>query len=108
MNRGRRIPFLTAVMIAVLTVLSMAQTARADFKIRIEDPSNPSLPPITITDNGPGDTNPALGTINFSVQYGGFTIAAETGISKPVVGGPARAEIDLDSFDLTSSGGGTL
>jgi hypothetical protein len=86
----------------------MAQNARADFKIRIEDPTNPSNPPLTITDNGPGDTNALVGQISFNVQYGNFLVAAETGISKPIVGGPSRAEVDLNSLNITSFGGGQL
>lgn len=62
----------------------------------------------TVTDQGAGDANPALGAATFVGSLGNFLINVTTGLSKPVLGSATLPDIDLSSVDVTSALGGTL
>jgi SdrD B-like domain/Putative Ig domain len=105
-RQNSRVWSVIVILIAMLSVVGLAQNASAQsLKLRLEQPG---FAPLTIADNGPGDADSTVGKISINTTYGTFTIVAETGVSKPVVGGPTRAEVDLNSFNLTSAAGGTL
>lgn len=66
------------------------------------------LTTITVSDGGPGDTNPEAGVITFNAPIEDFTINVTTGITKPVIGSPFDPQIHLSSVDVTTVAGGTL
>src|SRR5262245_32116114 len=89
-----------------LMMLFTASEAVAQFQVRLEQSGFASK---TVTDNGPGDTNTAVGRITVSGAYGTFNINITTGLSKPVLGnGTSSASIDLNSTDFSTAAGGTL
>jgi hypothetical protein len=61
---------------------------------------------VSVTDNGAGDINPALGAVTFSGALGpSFTINVTTGLSMPVL---PLIQMDLNSVNVNSGGPGTL
>ena len=67
------------------------------------------LTSVTITDNGAGDVNPSVGAITFIGSVGAFNaLNVSTGVSKPILGSAANPFMDLNSVNISSSGGGTL
>src|SRR5688572_1643084 len=88
--------------LAVLVFL-MAQEAHAQFQLRLEQAGFPSK---TVTDNGPDDTDPLLGRINYIGAYGTFAVTVNTGLSKPNIGNDVtQADMDLNSSEFSSSTG---
>src|SRR5215471_21782106 len=72
------------------------------FILRLEEAGFASR---TIVDNQPGDGDANLGSILFNGSYGTFNINSTAGISKPAVGSPDMAAIDLNTFNTSSSTG---
>jgi uncharacterized repeat protein (TIGR01451 family) len=102
----RRLYSRIPVCLVVLTLLLTAREASAQFQLRLEQSGFASK---TVTDNGPGDANPAVGRITVTGAYGTFNINITTGLSKPVLGnGTSQATIDLNSTDFSTPAGGTL
>lgn len=98
-------PLVTAVL-AMCALLGAAQEANASFQLRLEQAG---CAPVTITDNGPGDSHPTVGAITFIGPYCTFDVNTTNGVSKPVVGnGSSQAEMDLNSLNVSSSTGGAL
>jgi hypothetical protein len=64
--------------------------------------------PVTIQDNGPGDGDPTLGVVQFTGGVGSYTLNVVVGQSKPVLGGPMLANVDLFVFSLQGGGNDTL
>lgn len=64
--------------------------------------------PITISDNGLGDFDPSAGSVVHFGPLGVFTTNITTGITKPILGGPERPEMDLNSINVSSTSGGTI
>jgi hypothetical protein len=62
----------------------------------------------TIFDGGARDVNPAVGVITFIGGVGDFAINVTTGITGPVIGGPAEAALDLNSIDVFAGSPSTL
>jgi hypothetical protein len=62
-----------------------------------------AAPPVVVQDNGPGDSNALLGIIQFTGPVGSYTLNVVAAQSKPLLGSPAQAEIDL--FVLSVQGG---
>lgn len=54
------------------------------------------------------DLNPAAGSIVFDGAVGNFLVNLTIGSSYPAIGGPALAELNLQSFNVSSSAGGQL
>jgi len=89
--------------------------AQAAFKLSLTDTScgavggaaNPCN--ITITDNGAGDLLSSTGSIMFGNAVGpNFTTNLVTGVSKPILGSGNPGELNITSFNLASTGAGTL
>ncbi len=93
---------LTVLMIVALAVGVLAPTVHADLKLSLYDGTTT----ITITDNGAGDTNASLGVIGFNEVLGNWILNSGTGISNPWTG--PEPEIDLNSLNVSDSGGGML
>jgi hypothetical protein len=53
--------------------------------------------PVTVQDNGPDDTEPQVGAIAFVGPVGGYQVSVFVGLSKPVIGSPVKAMMDLDA-----------
>jgi hypothetical protein len=86
-----------------LALLGAPATSRAVFEISI----SAGGPAVVIVDNMPGDSDPTLGSIVAVVPIGPFVADVQIGTSKPLIGGPTVAAMDLGS-SVTSSGAGTL
>jgi hypothetical protein len=63
---------------------------------------------VIVNDNGPGDSNPTTGAITYDAPIDNFIVTTTTGLSKPVVGDPNIAELDLSCVTTTGSTGGSL
>jgi len=80
----------------------------ATMRLRIEDLTNGGVGAV-ITDNGPGDINPAVGALTFNNGVGSFIVNVTTGLSKPLIGGVSDlGQIDLNSVNVLTSEPGTL
>ncbi len=62
---------------------------------------------VTVADQGPGDSNPAVGAVTWIGSIGSFNVNVSTGLSKPISGTPSSPNMDLNSVDH-STGAGTL
>src|SRR5262245_7181637 len=104
----KRLRFLAMAALAAIAMLGSAAPARAQFAINILSGATN----VTITDNGPGDLNPAVGAITVQSGTGspaipGFAVNVNVGVSKPILGSPGVAQIDL-TYSVTASTGGTI
>ncbi len=83
-----------------------SSSAVAAMKIRLTSGATS----IVVTDGGAGDLSAAAGVITFSGALGAtvWGVNVTTGVSKPVIGGPSSAHIDLNSVNVTSGGAGTI
>jgi hypothetical protein len=63
---------------------------------------------VSVTDNGPGDTNLTLGTITFAGSVGSFTGTFSSGTTKPLNGSATQPQLSLISTDVTTSQSGIL
>jgi hypothetical protein len=90
--------------IVALAVGALAPTtAHAAFKLRLSDGV---APPIVVTDGGFGDSNPVVGVITYNGVVGAvWNVNVTTGTSKPIVGGPGIAKLDLNSLNVTTAPG---
>jgi hypothetical protein len=61
---------------------------------------------LIVTDNGAGDTIGALGAINFTTSFDGYTLNVNTSQSKPMIGSATAPQLDLN-FAVTSNGSPT-
>jgi len=80
--------------LAGLAVLATPAPADAAFKLMLSDTAGTT--PVTITDQGAGDANPAVGAITYIASFGPFTITVSTGLSKPILGSPSSPSMDLN------------
>lgn len=79
--------------------------AQATLSLRLDDGIGDS---VTITDNGPGDEDPLVGSIAYSGPVGfNWYITSTGGTSKPVSGSASAPVLDLSTLDF-SFGPGTL
>jgi hypothetical protein len=98
--------------LAGVVLMSLASPAQAQFRLRVEDVGTGVG--VVITDNGPGDQDPLVGSVIYSsiapgVAIGGFTVQVTAGVSKPIIGGVNNfAELDLNNISANSSGAGHL
>src|SRR5262249_8476851 len=106
MSRRRLFSIRVWLMLAAFFACAMAQEARAALKVRFEQSGFASL---TVTDDGPLDSSPGLGTILYVGSYGTFDLNITFGLSKPYSPGSSApaALIDLNS-SISSSQGGAL
>lgn len=63
---------------------------------------------VTCADGDACDANLAAGAVTFSGSVGNFNLNVTTGITYPALGTQNFAELDLNSVDVSSTGGGTL
>jgi hypothetical protein len=110
-SRGKFLAVL-AVMFGVL-MLGVPSTVHAVAMLQLSDGTTT----ITISDGGAGDSNPYDGVVTFSGPVGavtfsggvdGFIVNVTTGITAPVIGGPAEATLDLNSINVLAGSPGTL
>jgi len=91
---------------AALFVMTLDDTATAGIDIIVSDnapvPTGTKVGPTNTTDNAP-----VVGTINYNGSVGIFNVNVTTGVSKPLIGGPQIAKLDLNSVNV-SGGAGTL
>jgi hypothetical protein len=89
-------------------VMTGTQNADAAFILELEDLGSGGI--ITIADGSASDSNALAGVITYSgpVPLSIFTVNVTTGVSKPVLGGPTRARMDLNSVNISSPGSGNL
>jgi hypothetical protein len=92
-----------AVLFGVL-ILEMPSTVHAVAMLQMSDGATT----MTISDGGTRDVNPAVGAVTFIGGVGGFAINVTTGITGPVIGGPAEAALALNSIDVFSGSPSTL
>jgi len=102
LNRGG-VLFILPLFIILITLWS--QKASAVPILTISDGSNT----ISITDGDMQDlSSGANGVIIYSGSIGNFSLTLNTGITKPAIGSPMEPELDLNTVDVSSNGGGTL
>src|SRR5262245_40657229 len=91
-------PLVVALVVVIL--LGMVQPAAADFKMRLSVDGGKTWASITDVDKD--------GFIEYSGTLGNFSIVVTTGISKPAIGDPYTASMDLTSVAVTAkkTGGG--
>lgn len=80
------------------------RSADAAFVLELDDGSGP----VFVTDGGVGDTSGTTGIITFNGTVGSFNISVTTGVSKPEIGTPNQAKLDLNSLQISGGGPGTL
>jgi len=90
-----------------VALATAAPPASAALQLRVSDGTPAGT--LIITDQGIDDANPTLGVVSYTGPVGSqWLITVNTGTSKPVLGSAAQPDIDLNSFDLSSTSGGTL
>jgi len=105
-------------MIAAFAVGVFGPGARANFVLSLDDLATPGIDAIIVDDSalgtttliGPstiGDSAAGAGTVMYNGGVGAFTVNITTAISKPILGGPSKAVLDLNSVNV-SGGVGTL
>ncbi len=100
-SRARRRAAIRAVTIAaVIGSLSAAASAQT-LQVQIQAGA---APPVTVTDGGPGDTSAIPGVIRFSGPVGSYDLNVVIGQSKPLLGSPTFAEMDLSVVSHQGSG----
>ena len=60
---------------------------------------------ITLADGDLGDACPSAGCVTFIGAIGNFTLNVSTGLSKPAIGTPTVAAIDLSSVNVSAAAG---
>jgi hypothetical protein len=63
---------------------------------------------VQLEDGGSLDSSPVTGSIIYNGGVGSFLINVTTGISKPLIGNPYSAELDLNSVNLNGPAGSLL
>lgn len=63
---------------------------------------------MTISDGGLLDSNPAVGVVTYLGPIGNWFINVSTGITKPAIGSATAPQMELNSVNVSSAGGGTL
>ena len=94
-------------MIVVFAVGALAPTAHAAMFLTLNDGLGHS---VLVGDGSTLDQSAAIGVITYNGNLGGgvWTVNITTGISKPVLGGPNEAKMDLNSVNVSSAGAGNL
>jgi hypothetical protein len=87
-------------------VVGVDPKADAGFILALDNPATGAIDAI-IPDGSVGDLYPLPGVIVFSGAVGPFFINVTTALSKPILGGPNLAQIDVNDVSV-SGGAGTL
>ncbi|NWF55905.1 MAG: PEP-CTERM sorting domain-containing protein [Syntrophaceae bacterium] len=88
-----------------LGILWGVQSASHALTIGFNDGVNPGF---YVADNSLQDSNPLVGVVTFIGSIGNWAVNVTTGISKPIIGSASSPQIDFNSVNVTSSGGGNL
>ncbi len=91
--------------VAVALTLGAMSQANAIPQLRLQSSAGANL---FVTDGGAGDTNPDAGAVTFMGPVAGWTANITSGFSLPFMGSALQPELDLFSFNATSTAGGTL
>jgi len=87
-----------------LAVMLMPLTASAGpFRMRVDVNTGSGWNSVVLTDNGVGDTNPFLGTINYDWLVSEDEQYGAKGASK-ILSGPVRADLHLDALTIHADG----
>ena len=98
--------YLMIVALAIgLLILGRVPMAHAVLMLELDDLGIAGVE-VAVVDNGVGDLDLAVGKIVYNGIAGGFNLNVTTGLSKPQIGGPNLAEIDL--LSVHAQGVGTL
>lgn len=89
---------------AGLAFAFQACTSRGAATLTISDGVNP---PITIVDNGPGDSSPSAGVISATTNVGVWTLSVSNATTKPALGNPAIPALSLSVY-ATSTASSTI
>ncbi len=90
----------------VLAIFLGVQSTSHALELGFNDFVNPIF---IVADNSADDINPLAGVITYNGSIGGnWIVNVTTGVSKPVLGSAAAPWMDLNSVNITSSGGGHL
>jgi hypothetical protein len=76
-----------------------AGPARAALVLELSDGTTT----VALSDGSALDINPEVGKVSYYGSVGGFLVNLSTGISKPVIGGPDVAALDLSSFNVSGA-----
>jgi hypothetical protein len=97
----KRILLLTVVALAVGVLTT---TVHADLALSLFDGTTT----MTLADGGVGDLSPVVGMVTFIGSIGPWEVNVTTGTSKPIIGTPTVADLDLTSMNVTTDTAGTL
>ena len=95
--------FAIFLIISVCTLLA-AQNASA-LTLKLESSGGTT---ITIDDNGAGDDDGTVGVIIYNGPFDAFTVVNVIGMSKPALGDPTHAHLNLTGISATGSTAGVL
>lgn len=74
--------------------------ASADAGLVLELESGVSI--VTVADNGVGDSNPVVGTVEYIGAVGDFDVNTSVGVSKPLTGSATDPKLNLNSLNATT------
>jgi hypothetical protein len=96
-----------SVMIALILLIGMqsASHGATSMELSLWDLVNS---PIVVDDNGPGDSDPTVGSVTFIGPIGKWNVNVTTGVTYPALGTTNSPEIDLNSVNVSSSGPASL
>ena len=98
--------FISVILLLFAGFFLSASQVDAALQLKLEPTPGTS---VTVSDNGPGDSDPAVGAITYSAPIGNFIVHTTAGLSKPIVGiPPDKAELDLSVVTVAGASGGTL
>jgi hypothetical protein len=98
-------------MLLALGVMAFQPAANAGYiQLQFLDETSPlSLTnPILIDDNGVGDINPLVGAVTYSASIGNWIVNVSTGLTYNIIGSASVPRLDLNSVNVSSTGGGVL
>ncbi len=95
--------FFIPMIVAVFLLFSVqAQALPGPFKLELDDTAGNT---VSILDNGVGDGNGIVGVVSWSGSLGVWNVNVITGLSKPILGGPSFAKMDLSSVNVSTAAG---
>jgi len=105
-SKGKKALMKTGLKILVvgLAVVGLTNCANAAATLTVYDGVNPL---ISITDNGAGDLNPAIGELTISTNVGVWSVSVSSGLTKPAFGSSTNPLMDL-VVQASSTAAGSL
>jgi len=92
------------ILLLVLSLIFVTGSAHA-LLLTLDDGTNQ----LTLSDGAdPNTGDGGTGFVVINSALGGWVVNVTTGLSKPILGGPFEAELDLNSVDVSSANAGTL